>query len=190
MNAFNRFVMIVLALLLIAVPVLLLLIAFGVFSAEAINSVTGYRSGVRGLQGLFSNFDFSQGTRVIIAIVGALVALIAGYLLLRELTFGRPVARKALVDDSPGRETAITATAVRHLAEGAAREVGAESPSCSLATTDGRYDVACQIRVPRSRNFAETATRTRENVRRVLGEQHVPLNNVEVTVQGSTASQG
>ena len=190
MHGFNRFVMLIIALLLIAVPVLLLLIAFGVFSAEAINSVTGYRSAVRGLQGLVSNFDFSQGTRVIIAIVGALLALIAGYLLLRELTFGRPVARKALVDDTPGRETAMTAAAVRHLAEGAAREVGAESPSCTLATTDGRYDVACDIRVPRSRNFAETATRTRENVRRVLGEQRVPLNNVEVTVQGSTASQG
>ena len=187
MNGFNRFIMIVLALLLIAVPVLLLLIAFGVIPASVSNPVTG---AVRGLEGLVSNFDFAQGTRVIIAIVGALVALIAGYLLLRELTFGRPVARKALVDDTPGRETAITANAVRHLAEGAAREAGAASPSCSLATTDGRYDVACQIRVPRSRNFAETATRTRENVRRVLGEQHVPLNNVEVTVQGSTGSQG
>ncbi|MDP9426364.1 MAG: alkaline shock response membrane anchor protein AmaP [Actinomycetota bacterium] len=190
MNAFNRFIMFVLALLLIAVPVLLLLIAFGVFSADAINAVTGYRSTVRGLTGLVSNFNFAQETRVIIGIVGALVALIAGYLLLRELTFGRPVAKKALVDDTPGRETAITATAVRHLAEGAAREVGAESPSCSLASNDGRYDVACEIRVPKSRNFAETAAQTRENVRRVLGEQHVPLNNVEVTVQGSTASQG
>ena len=190
MHGFNRFVMLIIALLLIAVPVLLLLIAFGVLPADTINQVTGYRSAVRGLQGLVSNFDFSQGTRVIIAIVGALLALIAGYLLLRELTFGRPVARKALVDDTPGRETAMTAAAVRHLAEGAAREVGAESPSCTLATTDGRYDVACDIRVPRSRNFAETATRTRENVRRVLGEQRVPLNNVEVTVQGSTASQG
>ena len=190
MNAFNRFIMLVVALLLIAVPVLLLLIALGVFSADAINSVTGYRSAVSGLQGLVSNFDFSQGTRTIIAIAGALLALIAGYLLLRELTFGRPVARKALVDDTPGRETAITAAAVRHLAEGAAREAGAESPSCSLKSTDERYDIACEIRVPRSRNFAETATQTRENVRRVLGEQRVPLNNVEVTVQGSTASQG
>ena len=190
MNGFNRFVMLVVALLLIVVPVLLLLIAFGVFSAEQINSVTGYRSGLRGLEGLVSNFDFAQGTRVIIGIIGALLALVAGYFLLRELTFGRTVARKALLDDTPGRETAITATAVRRIAEGAAREVGAESPSCSLASKDGRYDVACEIRVPRSRNFAETATRTRENVRRVLGEQRVPLNDVEVTVQGSTASQG
>lgn len=190
MNGFNRFVMLVLALLLIAVPVLLLLIAFGVFSAEQINAVTGYRSAISGLESLVSNFNFSQGTRVIVGIIGALLALIAGYLLLRELTFGRPVSRKALLDDTPGREIAITASAVRHLAEGAAREVGAESPSCSLASKDGRYDVACEIRVPRSRNFAETATRTRENVRRVLGEQRVPLNDVEVTVQGSTASQG
>ena len=187
MNGFNRFVMLVIALLLIAVPVLLLLFALGVIPTNFLNPVTG---AIQGLQNLVSNFDFSQGTRVIIAIAGALLALIAGYLLLRELTFGRPVARKALVDDTPGRETAITAAAVRHLAEGAAREAGAESPSCSLTSTNERYDVACEIRVPRSRNFAETATQTRENVRRVLGEQHVPLNNVEVTVQGSTASQG
>ena len=190
MNGFNRFIMLIIALLLIIVPVLLLLIAFGVFSAQQINAVTGYRSAVNGLEGLASNFDFEQGTRVIIGIVGALLALIAGYLLLRELTFGRSVARKTLLDDTPGRETAITAAAVRHLAEGAAREAGAESPSCSLASKGGRYDVACDIKVPRSRNFAETATRSRENVRRVLGEQRVPLNNVEVTVQGSTASQG
>ena len=39
------------------------------------------------------------------------------------------------MDGTPGRETVITANAVKTLAESAAREVGAESPSASLAST-------------------------------------------------------
>ena len=189
MNAFNRLIMLIIALLLIMVPVLLLLVDFGILSANQINAMTGYRGALGALGNVIQDFDFAPGTRVVIAIVGILLTLVAGYLLLRELTFGRPVARKALVDDTPGRETAITATAVRHLAEGAAREVGAAAPTCYLASEDGRYDVSCNIRVPRSEHCAESGSRTRENVRRVLDEQRVPLKNVEVTVQGTTASQ-
>jgi amino acid permease len=187
MNAFNRIVMVIIALLLIAVPVLLLLVAFGVISAELIDAYTGYRSAVESL-GNLSLSDITGTVRIVIAIVGLLVALIALLLLLRELTFGRRVARSTVMDETPGKETVITASAVRALAEGAAREVGTESPSVSLTSKDHNYLVSVGIRVPPSGNYTELATRTTENVRRVLGEQGVPVEDVEVTVQG-TASQ-
>jgi amino acid permease len=187
MNAFNRIVMIIIALLLIAVPVFLLLVAFGAISEELIDAYTGYRSAVESL-GDLSLSDITGSVRIVIAIVGVLVALIALLLLLRELTFGRRVARSTVMDDTPGKETVITASAVKALAEGAAREVGSESPSVSLTSKDGRYLVSVSIRVPPSSNYTELATRTRENVRRVLGEQGVPVEDVEVTIQG-TASQ-
>ena len=187
MNAFNRIVMLIIALLLIAVPVLLLLVTFGVVSEDLIDAYTGYRSAVESL-GNLSLSDITGTVRVVIAVVGLLVALIALLLLLRELTFGRRVARSTVMEDAPGKETVITAGAVKALAEGAAREVGAESPSVSLTSKDRRYLVSVGIRVPPSGNYTELATRTRENVRKVLGEQGVPVEDVEVTVQG-TASQ-
>ena len=82
MNAFNRIVMLIIALLLIAVPVLLLLVAFGVVSEDLIDAYTGYRSAVESL-GNLSLSDITGTVRVVIAIVGLLVALIALLLLLR-----------------------------------------------------------------------------------------------------------
>jgi hypothetical protein len=133
-NAFNRLILLILALLLLAVPVALLLINWGFVSADVINQYTGYRAAVRAL-GNVSTDSLSTGARTVIAIVGALVALIALILLLRELgTLGRRVSRSTVMDATPGRETVITANAVKTLAESAAREVGAESPSVSLAS--------------------------------------------------------
>lgn len=186
MNAFNRLVLLIVALLLIAVPVLILLVAFGVVPASLLQ-YTGYQPAARWIGGL-SGSSLTSVARVVVAVVGLLVALIALLLLLRELTFGRRVARSTTMDNTPGRETKITAGAVRTLAEGAAREVGAASPSASLASDKGSYLVSCKISVPEPGNFSELATRTRENVRRVLDGQGVPVKDVEVTVQG-TASQ-
>jgi hypothetical protein len=101
------------------------------------------------------------------------------------------VARKTLIEETPGREISITAGAVRQLAEAAAREVGADSPSCSLASDKNRrYEVACDIRVPGSQNFTELAASVRDNIQRVLKEQQVPVKDVEVTVQGTASRQG
>jgi len=186
MNAFNRLIMIIIALLLIAVPVLLLLVAFGVLSEGVIDAYTGYRSGLDSL-GNLSISDFTGSVRIVIAIVGLLVALLSLLLLLRELTFGRRVTRSTVMDDTPGRETVITASAVKALTEGAAREEGAESPSVSLTSDDRSYLVSCAIRVPPSSNYTDLATRTRENIMRVLEEQSVPLKDVEVTVQGTAS---
>jgi hypothetical protein len=186
MNAFNRIVMLIIALLLVAIPVLVLLICFGVIPADVVNQYTGYRSAVGALGGLSAS-AVGTGVRTIIALAGALLALIALLLLLRELTFGRRVARNTTIDDTPGKETRITASAVKALAEGTARETGAESPSVSLTSRDHSYLVSCSIHAPPSGNYTELAARTRENIRRVLEDQGVPLEDVEVTVQGSAS---
>ena len=182
MNAFNRFVLLIVAILLIAVPVLLLLVVFGVI-APSLLQATGYQGATQWISGLSAS-ALTTVIRVVVAVVGLLVALIALLLLLRELTFGARVARSTVLDDTPGKETVITASAVKTLAEAAAREAGADSPSASLSSDDGSYFVACRIKVPEPGNFSETATRTRENVRRTLDGQGVSVKDVEVTVQG------
>jgi hypothetical protein len=186
MNAFNRLVMLIIALLMIAVPVLLLLVAFGVLSAEMIDAYTGYRSAIEAL-GNLSISDLTGSVRIVAAIVGLLVALIALLLLLRELTFGRRVARSTVMEDTPGKETVITASAVKALTEAAAREAGAQSPSASLTSDDRSYLVSCSIQAPPSDNYTELARSTRENIRKVLGDQGVPVKDVEVTVQGTAS---
>jgi hypothetical protein len=186
MNAFNRLVLLIVALLLIAVPVVLLLAALGVIPPSILQA-TGYNAALSAI-GDLSGSAFTTIVRTIIAVVGALVALIALLLLLRELTFGRRVARSAKMDETPGRETVITASAVRTLADHAAREAGAVDPSTSLSTErDGAYSVHSGIKVPEGGNFTEVATRTRENVRRALDGQGVPVGDVEVTVQGTAS---
>jgi hypothetical protein len=185
-NAFNRLILLILALLLLAVPVVLLLVNWGFIPADVIDQYTGYRAAVRAL-GNVSTSSVTTGARTVIAIVGALVALVALLLLLRELTLGRRVSRSTVMDDTPGRETVITANAVKTLAESAAREVGAESPSVSLASERESYVVSTGIQVPDSDNYTELAARARENIRRVLGDQGVPVKDVEVTVRGTAS---
>ncbi len=184
MNALNRLILLVVALLLVAVPVLLLLVNWGFIQADVVDQYTRYRSAVEALGG-FQASALTTGVRVVVAVVGALVALIALLLLLRELTFGRRVSRSTVMEDTPGKETIITANAVKTLAEGAAREVGAESPSASLASDGNSYVVFTGIQVPLSENYTELAARARGNIQRVLGDQGVPLKDVEVTVRGT-----
>ena len=184
MNALNRLILLIVALLLVAVPVLLLLIHWGFIQADVVDQYTGYRGAVRAI-GDFQASTLTTAARVVIAVVGALVALIALLLVLRELTLGRRVSRSTIMDDAPGRETIITANAVKTLAESAAREVGAESPTASLASDGNSYVVFTGIQVPSSDNYTDLAARVRGNIQRVLGDQGVPLKNVEVTVRGT-----
>jgi hypothetical protein len=186
-NFFNRLVMLILALLLIAVPVLLLLVGLGILPASQISPY--YRPVLGSLGNLASVFSYDAGARTVVGLIGLLVFIVALFLLLKEIPLGRRISRRVLIEDEPGRETAITAGAVRQLVEAAAREAGAASPTCRLATERRSYEVSCDIRVPRSQNFTELATRTRDNIQRALEEQQVPVRDVEVTVQG-TASQG
>jgi hypothetical protein len=184
-NFFNRLVMLILALLLIAVPVLLLLVGLGILPASQISPY--YRPVLGSLGNLASVFSYDAGARTVVGLIGLLVFIVALFLLLKEIPLGRRITRRVLIEDEPGRETAITAGAVRQLVEAAAREAGAASPTCRLATERRSYEVSCDIRVPRSQNFTELATRTRDNIQRALEEQQVPVRDVEVTVQGTAS---
>jgi hypothetical protein len=183
-NAFNRLILLILSLLLFVVPVLLLLINWGFVPADVIDQYTGYRAAVQAF-GSISDPSLTAGGRTVVAIVGALLALIALILLLRELSVGRRVSRSTVMDATPGRETVITASAVKTLAESAAREVGAQEPSVSLTSEKESYVVSTGIQVPHADNYTEMAARARENIRRVLGDQGVPVKDVEVTVRGT-----
>lgn len=184
MNGFNRFILLVVALLMIAVPTLFLLINFGVLSADVINQYTGYQAGLASLQSA-TGLDLTSSTaRVITVIAGALVALIALILLMRELTVGKTVAKSMVIDGAPGKETKLTAGAVKALSDGAAREAGAIDSSTSLTSRGDPYLVECRIKVPENGNYTETASKARSNIRKVLEAQSVKVKDVEVTVQG------
>jgi uncharacterized membrane protein YeaQ/YmgE (transglycosylase-associated protein family) len=51
-------------------------VAFGVIGAEVVNQYTGYRSGISAL-GNLSASSFSTGARIVIAVIGALLTLVA-----------------------------------------------------------------------------------------------------------------
>ncbi|MBA2442018.1 MAG: hypothetical protein H0V53_06385 [Rubrobacter sp.] len=187
MNAFNRIVMLVIALLLVGVPVLLLLIAFGVLPAGPLGAMTG---ALGGLPDALS----APGAGPVVGIAGVLVALVALFLLLWELKPGPRAARQVALQEEPGTNTHVTAKAVKSLTEGAAREAGAASPKASLASRKGSYAVFCDLQIPSGEHFTEVAARAREEIQRVLEDQEVPVREVEVTVKGTgsgdAASQG
>jgi hypothetical protein len=182
MNALNRLIMLVAALLLVAVPALLLLVAFGVIPPGVADGYTGYRSGLRALGGL-SVSDLGGSAQTVAGIAGVVVALVALLLLLRELKFWRRGVPSVVVDATPGKETRLEAKAALALVEGAAREAGAASPKAALSPAKGAYSVSCSVGAPTSSDFAELAARARENISKVLESQNVSVRNVEVTVK-------
>ncbi len=186
MNVFNRLVLILIALLLLVVPIFLLLVNFGGISADVIRSYVDYRTGLRFFNNL-SISNFTQRVRIIITVVGVLVVLVALFFFLRELRFwsGRP-QRRVFISEEPGKEVSITRDAVCALSEGAAREAGADFPSASLRSRGRSYRVFCDIQVPESDNHAQLASNVREKIQQVLESQNVPIQDVEVTIRGTT----
>ncbi len=183
MNGFNRFIMLLIAILMIVIPVFFLLVGFGVIASSVVSNYVNYDAAVQGLSSL-STSSVTQGARIIIAIIGVLIVLIALYLLLKELTFGSSVARDTTIDETPGQETRLTAKAVKSLSENAAREAGAVSPSVSLASDGKPYSVFCDVKAGENSNYTELATQVRENIRNALGSQKVSYEEVQVTVLG------
>ena len=190
MNALNRLLMILVAFLMVIIPVVMLLVAFGVISAGLVDQYTNYQSALSSL-GNLSVSGFSQQVLTIAGIVSALVALIAFILLLRELSFGRRVVKDAIVEGEPGQETKITSGAIRTLVEGAALSSGAASPRVNLESVGQSYNVDCRIAVPESGaesdsfNFTELASRTKDNIQEAMERYSVPYKEVEITVQGT-----
>jgi hypothetical protein len=181
MNALNRLIMLALALLLVVVPVLLLLVAFGVFPTGVVDGYTRYQSGLRALGGL-SVSDLGGGAQTVAGIAGVVVALVALLLLLRELKFWRKGVSNIVIDGTPGKEIRLEARAARALVEGAAREAGATSPKATLSPAKSAYNVSCAVGAPASSDFTGLAARSRENISKVLYSQNVSVKNVEVTV--------
>lgn len=186
MNALNRIIMLIIALLLIIVPVLLLLVAFQIIPTGLAETYTRYQTGLD-LLGSLSESAFDQRVRTIVGIVGGLVVLVSLLLLMRELTFGRSRVRNTVIQDTPGKEIKVTASAVRALAEAAAREAGAISPSVALRSNKRAYTVFCGVQAPRATNRSQIASRARENIRQALESQNVPVRDVEITVQGTSS---
>ncbi len=182
MNALNRFALLVFALVLTAVPVALLLVAFGVFPADQIDSYTGYRAGLASLESVSGVSALEGPAKTIAGIASIAIAVASLLFLLRELTFGRMGAKAATIEDGPGKEVKVSAKALKSLAEGAAREEGALSPSCRLESNSRAYTVACRIALSPKDNATEQALRVKERVRSVLEGQKVELKDVEVTV--------
>ena len=65
MNAFNRLVLLILSLLLLAVPVFLLLIVWGVIPADVVDQYTGYRAAVKALGEIPSFSSITTGGRTV-----------------------------------------------------------------------------------------------------------------------------
>lgn len=184
MNALNRLVMIIIALLLVAVPLLLLLVGFGLISSTLANTYTGYQGAASAIGG-FSLSGLSNTAAIIAGVASALVALLALILILRELTPGpRRGVKQLFLNQEAGKETRITSKAVRSLAAGAARQAGALSPNVSLSSQKKVYKVGCKITAPETSNYTELAERVRHAIQQALDDQGVPVKEVEVTVDG------
>lgn len=185
-DAAGRIVGIILALLLIGVPVVLLLMAYGVLPDEQVRSATGYRAAMSGLEEIAASGP--TGDRIWFGVVAAVVAVIALALLLL-MVFVRPRSRSTVVQDHPGAETVMRSRAVRHLAEGAARSGGAVEPDVDLRSRGGTYDLSSRFGI---RDFERVPARVEEirgRIRSELAEAGVRTRRVEATLQELGASR-
>ncbi len=188
MNSFNRMVMLIFAVLIIGIPVVILLTAFRVIPAGALDSIFGYTSALDGLGRLSASAV--SGVWLWTGIATGLIFLASLLLILRELSYGLEPTPRAIIDDRPGSETVIVPGALRHLAEGAAIEAGAIDPRVAIGGGRRAYEVRCDLEVARSDEIARVAERARANILRVLGTQRVPVKRVEVTVRGVSRQGG
>ena len=185
MNAFNRLIMLIIALLLLAVPVLVLLVGFGVLASGAVST---YTQNAASAIGSFTLSGLPNTARIIAGVVFALVALLALILILREITANRRPAKAQTMNEEAGKETRISPKAVRSLTAGAAREAGADSPNVSLSSGKKGYKVGCKITAAGSSNYTELAENCQQRIQQTLENQSVPVRTVEVTVESIQGS--
>jgi hypothetical protein len=187
MTIAGRIVLAVLALLLIAVPVWLLLVNYGVLDGGLV--LDPLRSQVVQPVANVTTADFTTSVRIIIALAGFAVALAGALWLLAIVRTGHFGVSDAVVEDEPGSETLLRPRAVRRLAEAAAMEAGAEEASVSLSENEGAFDVVLDLTAPRAsvdlRTHAQVA---RSRVQEDLADQGVRTGSVEVVITDSAAS--
>lgn len=186
-DVFNRVFLLALALVLSVVPLALAAVASGLVPAGTVDSYTGYSAGLEALGGVSGGLPTGTATRVALGVGGALLALIALILALRELSPGGKRATRATLDDTPGKKTSISPSAVRSLAEVAARHSGAIEPKVGLGSKKGRYIVRCAMSTPRREGMAATGAAARDEIHRVLESNDIPVRSVEVELRGTAA---
>jgi len=187
-DSFARIVASVIAILFIGVPVVLLLMAYGVFSAAGVEAATGYQSVLRGLARLSAQHGhLTQG----LAWFGGVCAVVTviSLVLLGLMAFAKARARDAIVEAEPGRETRVRTKAVGHLAKYVARDAGAVDPSVDLRTRHGRYDLACSFSAREFVHLPGLTLNVQEKLGTALTEQGMKVGRVEVTVQEPAPSE-
>ena len=185
---FGRIVASVIAILLMGVPVVLLLMAYGVLSAADLQAATGYQSVLRGLARLSAQHGhLTQG----LAWFGGVCAVVTviSLVLLGLMAFAKARARDAIVEAEPGRETRVRTKAVGHLAKYVARDAGAVDPSVDLRTRHGRYDLACSFSAREFVHLPGLTLNVQEKLGTALTEQGMKVGRVEVTVQEPAPSE-
>lgn len=176
MNAVNRIIMIVLALLLIAAPVALFLTILGILPTSILQDAVGSLAALP---------DAITAAGPILGVAGVILALIALVLLLLELRVRlRGKVKHLYVQRDAGRKTRLTAKGATSLVEGAAREAGALSPKATVKPLGKSYRFSCKVSAPTSANLTELAASVRQNIQRVLEHQEISAKSVEVILQG------
>src|SRR5665647_1217417 len=187
-DVFGRILDSVIAVLFMGVPVVLLLMAYGVLPAADVEAATGYQSGLKELARLSGHHgQLTQG----LAWFGGVSAAVAviSLVLLGFMAFARARARDAIVEAEPGRETRVRTKAVGHLAKYVARDAGAVDPSVDLRTRHGRYDLACSFSAREFVHLPGLTLSVQEKLRTVLTEQGMKVGRVEATVQEPAPSE-
>lgn len=184
MNAFNRLVMLVIAILLVAAPALILLVVLGVIPSQTASAAASPLSAVPG-----AISGAGGGASAIVVAASIVIALVALFLIFRELTPGPRAAKHVSIQNQSGRQTRLSASAVKSLAAGAARESGAYSPSVSLSSKKGAYVVDCRMKAAPDADLGALAESVRGNIERVLGEQSVAHRGVQVTINQHVSAE-
>ena len=187
-DAFARILASVIAVLLMGVPVVLLLMAYGVLPVADVEAATGYQSVLRELDRLSGQHgQLSQGLAWFGG-VSAAVAVIC-LLLLGLMAFARARARDTIVQTEPGRETRVRTKAIGHLAEYVARDAGAVDPNVRLRTRHGRYDLTCSFCAREFVHLPGLTLNVQEKLRTALAVQGITVGKVETTVQEPAPSE-
>lgn len=185
MDSFNRIVMVLLAIAVIAAGVIVLLVVFG---ADAVTNMfpqgwmSDYVSRLTTLTGTPRNLTIGY---TILAIVGGLLLL-----LFETATLRRPEPTLRVVSDEHG-SVAIDSRSVRELVDTVAREVhGVRDTHSSIRERDGalritvRPTMALGINVPEATN--QVQGRVREAVESLVG---VPVSEVLVKAKYQTTRE-
>jgi len=187
-DTFARIVACVVAIVLMGVPVVLLLMAYGVLPAADVEAVTGYQTVLRDLGQLSGQHGHLTQGLAWFGGVAAAVAVIS-LVLLGLMAFARARARDAIVQAEPGRETRVRTKAIRHLAGYVARDAGASDPSVDLRTRHGRYDLACSFCAREFVHLPGLTENVQEKLRTALTEQGMKVGKVEATVREPAPSE-